>query len=57
MFIGESSVNRSAHILEDSQVGKLRLLIPVEVERINIFCDKYNSSMLHKFIYLCIDSF
>lgn len=55
MLTSESSVNRSSHVVEDPQTGRLRLITPVEAERINGFDDNWtNSGMPHKFRYFCM---
>lgn len=55
LLTSESSVNRSTHVIEDPQTGKLRLLTPVETERIQGFDDEWtNTGMPHKFRYFCM---
>lgn len=55
MLTSESSKNRSTHIIEDPQTGKLRVLTPIECERINGFPDDWtNSGMPQKFRYFCM---
>lgn len=55
MLTSESSVNRSSHVVEDSQTGRLRLLTPMEAERINGFDDDWtNTGMPQKFRYFCM---
>lgn len=52
MLTSESSVNRSSHVIEDAVTGKLRLLTPIECERLNGFPDDWtNTGMPHKFRY------
>ena len=52
MLTSESSVNRSSHVIEDAVTSKLRLLTPVECERLNGFPDDWtNTEMPHKFRY------
>ena len=52
MLTSESSVNRSSHVVEDQITGKLRLLTPIECERINGFPDNStNTRMPQKFRY------
>ena len=52
MLTSESSVNRSSHVIEDAVTGKLRLLTPIECERLNGFDDDWtNTGMPHKFRY------
>ena len=39
MLTSEGSVNRSSHVIKDAQTGRLRILTPVECERLNGFPD------------------
>lgn len=55
MLTSESSVNRSSHVIEDPNTKRLRLITPVEAERINGFDDDWtNSGMPQKFRYFCM---
>lgn len=55
MLTSESSVNRSTHVVRDPQTNRLRLLTPVEAERLNGFDDNWtNSGMPEKFRYFCM---
>lgn len=55
MLTSESSKNRSTHVIEDPQTGKLRLLTPVECERLDGFPDNWtNTGMPEKFRYFCM---
>ena len=52
MLTSESSVNRSTHVIEDAATGRLRLLTPIECERLNGFPDNWtNTGMPEKFRY------
>jgi DNA (cytosine-5)-methyltransferase 1 len=52
ILTSESSVNRSTHVIEDAVTGELRLLTPVECERLNGFDDDWtNTGMPEKFRY------
>jgi len=52
MLTSESSVNRSSHVITDFATGRLRLLTPIECERINGFPDNWtNKGMPEKFRY------
>ncbi|WP_142414662.1 DNA (cytosine-5-)-methyltransferase [Hathewaya massiliensis] len=52
MLTSEGSKNRSTHVVRDLETGKLRLLTPIECERINGFPDNWtNSGMTHSFRY------
>lgn len=55
MLTSESSVNRSTHVVRDPQTDRLRLLTPVEAERLNGFADDWtNSGMPERFRYFCM---
>ena len=55
MLTSESSVNRSTHVIRDPQNGQLRLITPMEAERIQGFGDDWtNMGMQEKFRYFCI---
>lgn len=55
MLTSESSKNRSTHIVEDPQTGRLRVLTPIECERLNGFLDNWtNTGMPEKFRYFCM---
>ena len=41
MLTSESTINRSSHILKDLKTGKLRIITPIEAERINGFPDNW----------------
>lgn len=55
MLTSESSLNRSTHVVTDLDTGRLRLLTPIECERLNGFDDDWtNTGMPHKFRYFCM---
>lgn len=55
MLTSESSVNRSTHVVEDKLTNRLRLITPIEAERLNGFDDNWtNTGMPHKFRYFCM---
>lgn len=55
MLTSESSVNRSTHVVRDPGTGKLRLLTPLETERIQGFDDNWtNTGMPLRFRYFCM---
>lgn len=55
MLTSESSVNRSSHVIQDPQTGMLRLITPLEAERIQGFEDDWtNTGMPEKFRYFCM---
>lgn len=41
MLTSESSVNRSTHVIEDYETGKLRFITPIEAERLQHFPDNW----------------
>lgn len=52
MLTSESSLNRSTHVITDCHTGSLRLLTPIECERLNGFPDDWtNTGMPEKFRY------
>lgn len=55
MLTSETSKNRSTHVIMDPQTNRLRLLTPVECERLNGFPDNWtNTGMPEKFRYFCM---
>lgn len=55
MLTSEGSKNRSTHVVRDIETGKLRLLTPIECERINGFPDNWtNTGMTNSFRYFCM---
>lgn len=44
MLTSESSLNRSTHIITDLMTGKLRIITPIEAERINGFPDNWTNT-------------
>ncbi|MGN2371504.1 DNA (cytosine-5-)-methyltransferase [Clostridium cagae] len=55
MLTSESSVNRSTHVIEDLETKQLRLITPLEAERIQGFNDNWtNTGMPEKFRYFCM---
>lgn len=55
MLTGESSKNRSTHVVRDPETGRLRLLTPVECERLDGFPDNWtDTGMPQKFRYFCM---
>lgn len=51
MLTSESSLNRSTHVVVDAQTQRLRLLTPVECERLNGFPDNWTSMIPEKARY------
>lgn len=55
MLTSESSVNRSTHVIKDPKTEQLRLITPIEAERIQGFNDDWtNTGMPEKFRYFCM---
>lgn len=55
MLTSEASVNRSTHVVKDPETNRLRVLTPVECERLNGFDDNWtNTGMSEKFRYFCM---
>ena len=55
MLTSEASKNRSTHVVSDIETGKLRLLTPLECERINGFPDNWtDTGMTQSFRYFCM---
>lgn len=55
MLTSESSLNRSTHVIQDPQTNKMRVLTPVETERIQGFDDNWTATgMPEKFRYFCM---
>lgn len=52
MLTSESTVNRSTHVIQDAGTGRLRVLTPIECERLNGFDDNWtDTGMTHRFRY------
>ena len=55
MLTSESTVNRSTHVIEDPKTRKLRLITPIEAERLQGFDDDWtNTGMPEKARYFCM---
>ena len=55
ILTSESSLNRSTHVIEDPETNQLRLITPMEAERIQGFDDDWtNTNMPEKFRYFCM---
>lgn len=55
MLTSESTLNRSTHVVSDPSTGRLRLLTPVEAERLQGFEDEWtNSGMPDRMRYFCM---
>lgn len=55
MLTSEGSKNRSSHVIKDPQTGRIRILTPVECERLNGFPDNWtNTGMTERMRYFCM---
>ena len=55
MLTSESTLNRSTHVVSDPGTGRLRLLTPMETERLQGFDDDWtNSGMPDRMRYFCM---
>lgn len=55
MLTSEATLNRSSHIVTDPGTGRLRILTPVETERLQGFDDEWtNSGMPDRMRYFCM---
>ncbi len=55
MLTSESTLNRSTHVVSDPGTGRLRLLTPIETERLQGFDDDWtNSGMPNRMRYFCM---
>lgn len=55
MLTSESTLNRSTHVVEDKKTRKLRLITPIEAERLQGFDDNWtNTGMPDRMRYFCM---
>lgn len=55
MLTSESTLNRSTHVISDPDTGRLRLLTPLETERLQGFDDNWtNTGMPERMRYFCM---
>lgn len=55
MLTSESTLNRSTHVVEDPGTHRLRLITPIEAERLQGFDDNWtNSGMTQRMRYFCM---
>ena len=55
MLTSESTLNRSTHVVADPGNGKLRILTPIEAERLQGFDDDWtNSGMPQRMRFFCM---
>ncbi len=54
MLTSEGTINRSSHVVEDPETKRLRILTPIECERLNGFPDDWTSGMSERMRYFCM---
>ena len=55
MLTSESTLNRSTHVVADPRTGKLRILTPIEAERLQGFDDNWtNTGMPQRMRFFCM---
>ncbi|OCA86155.1 DNA (cytosine-5-)-methyltransferase [Bacillus sp. FJAT-27986] len=54
MLTSEGTVNRSTHVVEDPETNRIRILTPVECERLNGFPDNWTVGMSERMRYFCM---
>lgn len=55
MLTSEGTKNRSSHVIEDPETKRLRILTPIECERLNGFPDDWtNTGMTERMRYFCM---
>lgn len=54
MLTSEGTTNRSTHVVADARTGALRLLTPVEAERLQGFDDHWTEGMPERMRYFCM---
>ena len=54
MLTSEATLNRSTHVVADPGTGRLRLLTPVETERLQGFDDDWTADMPDRMRYFCM---
>lgn len=55
ILTSESQVGRTSHVIQDPSTGRLRVLTPIECERLNGFPDGWtNTGMPERIRYFCM---
>ncbi|MBB2483348.1 DNA (cytosine-5-)-methyltransferase [Bacillus sp. APMAM] len=54
MLTSEGTINRSSHVIEDPETKRIRILTPVECERLNGFPDNWTEGMSERMRYFCM---
>ena len=55
MLTSEGQVGRTSHVVQDPSTGRLRVLTPIECERLNGFPDRWtDTGMPERMRYFCM---
>ena len=54
MLTSEGTLNRSSHVVLDPETNKLRIITPLEAERIQGFGDNWTNTMPDRNRYFCM---
>ncbi|MEY2195710.1 DNA (cytosine-5-)-methyltransferase [Neobacillus sp. BF23-41] len=54
MLTSEGTINRSSHVVLDPETNRIRILTPVECERLNGFPDYWTEGMSDRMRYFCM---
>ena len=54
MLTSEGTKNRSSHVVRDPQTNRLRILTPIECERLDGFPDNWTDTMPERMRYFCM---
>lgn len=54
MLTSEGTINRSSHVVRDPETNRIRILAPVECERLNGFPDNWTEGMSERMRYFCM---
>ncbi|MBW9158676.1 DNA (cytosine-5-)-methyltransferase (plasmid) [Clostridium tagluense] len=55
MLTSEGSINRSSHVVSDLDTGRLRIITPIEAEKLNCFPPNWTKTeMTERFRYFCM---
>jgi DNA (cytosine-5)-methyltransferase 1 len=54
MLTSEGTVNRSSHVIRDPETDRIRILTPLECERLNGFPDNWTVGMSDRMRYFCM---
>lgn len=54
MLTSEGTTNRSSHVIQDPENGRMRIITPIEAERIQGFDDNWTDTMPERMRYFCM---